>query len=115
MPEKKKTARKRTGKKHDEQFFNKIKEFLSEKNIEIVDIQSFNKSDLVLKIKENEEEKILVAYNKKRIISSDLMKAYKKAVEASLPYMILSLGEPAKNLKELISAIKELSEIDKIE
>ncbi len=114
-PERKKTARKRSNKKHDEQFFNKIKEFLSEKNIEIIDIQSFNKNDLVLKIKEDKKEKLLIAYNKKRIISSDLMKAYKKSLEANLPYMILSLGEPAKNLKELISAIKELSEIDKIE
>ncbi len=114
-PEKKKILRKRSNKKHDEQFFNKIKEFLSEKNIEITDIQSFNKNDLVLKIKDNHKEKLLIAYNKKRIISSDLMKAYKKSLEANLPYMILSLGEPAKNLKELISAIKELSEIDRIE
>ena len=113
--EKKKTPRKRTGKKHDEQFFNKIKEFLSEKNIEIIDIQSFNKNDLVLKIKDNHKEKLLIAYNKKRIISSDLMKAYKKSLEANLPYMILSLGEPVRSLKELISAIKELSEINKIE
>lgn len=114
-PEKKKILRKRSNKKHDEQFFNKIKEFLSEKNIEITDIQSFNKNDLVLKIKDNHKEKLLIAYNKKRIISSDLMKAYKKSLEANLPYMILSLGEPAKNLKELISAIKELSEISKVE
>jgi len=113
--EKKKVTRKRTIKKHDEQFFNKIKEFLSNKDIEIIDIQSFNKNDLVLKIKENKEEKLLIAYNKKRIISSDLMKAYKKASEANLPYIILSLGEPAKNLKELISAIRGLSEINKIE
>lgn len=113
--EKKKTLRKRSSKKHDEQFFNRIKEFLSEKNIEIIDIQSFNKNDLVLKIKDNHKEKLLIAYNKKRIISSDLMKAYKKSLEANLPYMILSLGEPARSLKELISAIKELSEINKVE
>jgi hypothetical protein len=113
--EKKKITRKRANKKHDEQFFNKIKEFLSQKDIEIIDIQSFNKNDLVLKIKERGKEKLLIAYNKKRIISSDLIRAYKKSLEANLPYIVLSLGEPAKNLKELISAIKELSEINKIE
>jgi len=112
--EKKKT-KKRTGKKQDEQFFNKIKEFLSKEDIEIIDIQSFNKNDLALKVKENGEEKILIAYNKKKIISPDLIKAYKKSVEANLPYIILSLGEPAKKLKDLISAIKELSKIEKIE
>jgi len=114
-PEKKKTIKRKISQKQDENFFNKIKEFLSEKNIEIIDIQSFNKNDLVLKIKENKEEKLLVAYNKKRIISSDLMKAYKRSLEANLPYIILSLGEPVKKLKDLISAIRELSKIDKIE
>ena len=114
-PEKKKTTKRKISQKQDENFFNKIKEFLSEKNIEIINIQSFNKNDLVLKIKENKEEKLLIAYNKKRIISSDLMKAYKKSLEANLPYIILSLGEPTKKLKELISAIKDLSKIEKIE
>ena len=111
----KKKTKKKIGKKQDEQFFNKIKEFLSEKSIEIIDIQSFNKNDLAMKVKENGEEKILIAYNKKKIISTDLLKAYKRAEEANLPYIILSLGEPAKKLKDLISAIKELSKIEKIE
>jgi len=111
----KKKAKKRAGKKQDEQFFNKIKEFLSEKSIDIIDIQSFNKNDLAMKIKEDGEEKMLIAYNKKKIISTDLLKAYKKAEEANLPYIVLSLGEPAKKLKDLISAIKELSKIEKIE
>lgn len=113
--EKKKSAKKKISKKQDEQFFNRIKEFLSEKGVEIIDIQSFNKNDLVLKIKEGKEEKLLIAYNKKRIVSSDLMKAYKKSQEANLPYMVVSLGEPTRNLKELISAIKQLSEISRIE
>lgn len=114
-PEKKKITKRKTSQKQDENFFNRIKEFLSEKNIEIVDIQSFNKNDLVLKIKEDKKEKLLIAYNKKRIISTDIMKAYKKSLEANLPYVILSLGEPVKKLKELIFAIRDLSKIDKIE
>ncbi len=112
--EKKKTSRKKTGTKQDENFFNKIKEFLAEANIEILDIKSFNKSDLVLKINEEGEEKLLIAYNKKKITVSDLLKASKRASEFNLPYLVLSLGEPSKNLKDLVSAIKNLSKIDKI-
>jgi hypothetical protein len=110
--EKKKPSKKKISKKKEGKFFNKVKEFLSEKNIEILDIQSFNKNDLMLKIKENEEEKILIAYNKKRISNMDLIKACKKSIEENLPYVVLSLGEPAKNLRDLISAIKNLSGVD---
>ena len=113
--EKRKITKKRKSQKQDENFFNKVKEFLSGKKIEIIDIQNFNKNDLVLKIKENKEEKLLIAYNKKKITNADLIKAYKKSAESDLPYIILSLGEPARNIKELVSAIKNLSKIDKIE
>ena len=112
--EKKKIAKKKVNKKQDEKFFNRIKEFLSEKNIDIVDIQSFNKDDLVLKIKENKEERLLIAYNKKRITSADLLKAHKKSLEEGLSYDILSIGEISKELKDLIPAIKNLSQIEKI-
>jgi len=113
--EKKKIIKRKISQKQDEKFFNKIKEFLSEANIEILDIQSFNKNDLVLKIKADGEEKLLIAYNKKRITTSDLLKAHKKSSEANLQYFLLSLGEPSKNLKDLISAIRDLSKIDKVE
>jgi len=113
--EKKKITKRKISQKQDEKFFNKIKEFLSEGNIEILDIQSFNKNDLVLRINEDGEEKLLIAYNKKRITTADLLKAHKKSSEANLQYLVLSLGEPSKNLKDLISAIKDLSKIDKVE
>jgi hypothetical protein len=113
--EKKKVTKKKISQKQDEKFFNKIKEFLSEGNIEILDIQSFNKNDLVLKIKENGEEKLLIAYNKKKITITDLLKAHKKCSNENLQYLVLSLGEPSKNLKDMISAIKDLSKIDKVE
>jgi len=113
--ERKKAVRKKTSQKQDENFFNKVKEFLSKRDIEITDIQSFNKNDLILKVKEEGEEKLLIAYNKKRLIISDLLKAHKKSSEENLPYLVLSLGEPSKNLKDLISAIKDLSKIDKLE
>lgn len=110
-PKLKKTVRKKTSQKKDEKFFNKVKEFLSAKSIEIIDIESFNKNELVLRINK-EGEKLLVAYNKKRINENDIIKTGKKASEAGLPYIILSLGEPLKKLSILIDALKNLSSIE---
>ncbi len=113
--EKKKQIKKKTSTRKNERFFNKVKEFLLEKSIEIIDIESFNKNDLVLKIKDNEKEKILVAYNKKRITEADIIKAHKRSSELGLAYIILSLGEPLKKLTGLIKAVKNLSAIEKLE
>ena len=110
----KKTNKTQKDNKNDK-FFNKIKEFLSKKSIEILDIENFSKESIIFKIKKNDKEKILIAYNKKRINESDLIKANKKAEELNLQYIILSLGEPLKKLNNLINAIKNLSEIEKIE
>jgi hypothetical protein len=114
-PHKKKIIKKRGNQKQDDNFFNKVKEFLSKEEIEIIDIQSFNKNNLILKVKEKKEEKLLMAYNKKRVTDTDLIKAYNKSLEENLPYIVLSLGDSAKKLKGLISAIKNLSRIEKIE
>ena len=110
------SPKKRTAtKKNNDKFFNKIKEFLFKQSIEILDIENFNKNDLVLRVKIKGEEKLLVAYNKKRISEEDILNAYKKATEFNLKYIILSLGEPLKKINNLIKAIKDLSEIEKIE
>jgi len=115
-PKKRKTIKKRKpSQKKDEKFFNKIKEFLSNKSIEIIDILGFSKGDLTLKVGINSEERLLIAYNKKRINEKDIIKASKKASELGLKYMIISLGEPLKKLNNFIEAIKNLSEIEKIE
>ena len=111
---KSRTTRKPNTEKKNKRFFNKVKEFLDKKEIKILDILGFSKSDLILKVNENNEEKLLIAFNKKRIIDSDLLKAYKKASEYNLPYIVLSLGEPSKKLENFIKAIKDLSKIDKI-
>ncbi len=111
---KKKIVRKTSNKKN-EKFFNRVKEFLSKKSIEIIDIENFNKNDLVLKVKDNDEEKILVAYNKKRISESDIINAHKKTKETGLQYIIISLGEPLKKIENLIESIKKLDFMGKIE
>jgi len=102
-------------KRSNDKFFDKVKKYLSSKGIEISDIESFNKNELFLIIKKNSEKTLLAAFNKKRITENDLIKSNKKARELNLKYAILCLGEPLKKLQNTIEAIKNLSEIEKIQ
>jgi hypothetical protein len=102
-------------KKSNDKFLFRVKEFLSKENIEIIDIESFSKERIVLKVKTLEGERAFIAYNKKKIEEKDLISANKKAEELGLKYLILSLGEPSKKMKEIIDAVKNLSGIEKIE
>ena len=111
----KKTKKIPITKKYNDKFFNKVKEFLSEKNAEILEIISANNSELILRIKTNDKEKILVAYNKKRITEKDIINAHKKSQKFNLNFLVMSLGNISKKLSELIDAIKVLSDIEKIE
>jgi hypothetical protein len=111
----KKPIKKKTSQKKNDKFFNKVKEFLTKKSIEILDIENFSKNDLILRIKINNQEKLLIAYNKKRINQEDIIKSYKKASELNLRYIILSLGDPLKKLNNFIEAIQNLDTIEKIE
>ncbi len=113
-PKKTENKVKKTDKK-DDNFFNKIKDFLSKKEIEIVDIKEFKNNEALLKVKKNDKEQLLFAFNKKKITEKEILGAHKKAAEENMPYSILSLGETTKKLGDLISAIKNLSEIGKIE
>jgi len=97
-----------------DKFFNKVKEALTQKSIEISDIIGLSKSDLTLKVNDKGQEKLLIACKKKKISESDILKAHKKALELNIPYIILCLGEPSKKLKEFIQATKQLSGIEKI-
>lgn len=102
-------------KKQDNKFFLKVKEFLTNKGIEILDIEGFSKNDFTLRVNIKGEEKLLIAYNKKRIEETDIIKSHKKASDLNLNYIILSLGEPLKKLSNLIEAVKDLEGIEKIE
>jgi hypothetical protein len=101
--------------KKDENFFNKIKEFLAKKKIEIIDIKDFKNDEAVLKVKKGSNEELFFVFNKKAITEKELLKANKKASESKLSYSVLFLGEPSKKLSELISAIKNLSNIEQLE
>lgn len=112
---KKKPKKKKLDKKQNEKFFNKVKEFLAQKSVEILDIENFSKNNLILRVKKDEKEQLIIVYNKKRINENDLIKASKKATELNLPYAILSFGEVPKKLKDLLTSVKNLSQIDKLE
>lgn len=111
--EKPKRIRKKKVQKENK-FFAKVNEFLSEKSIELIDILNFGRNELILKVRDKGEDKILISYNKKRVSESDIVKAAKKASEYNLPYIILSLGEPLKKTSVLIDAIKNLASIEKL-
>ena len=112
----KRTRKKKISKtsQKERNFFNKVKEFLSEKSTELIDIISFSKNEIVLRVKDTGGEKIVIAYNKKRISDNDIIKAAKKSAGFNLPYIVLSLGEPLKKVKELLVAIKNLHSIEKL-
>ena len=114
--ETKRTQKKKISKtsQKERNFFNKVKEFLSEKSIGLMDIISFSRNEILLRVKDSGGEKIVVAYNKKRLSDNDIIKAEKKSAEFNLPYMILSLGEPLKKVRELILAVKNLHSIEKL-
>jgi hypothetical protein len=112
----KRTQKKKISKtsQKERNFFNKAKEFLAEKSTELIDIISFSKDEIVLRVKNTEGEKIVIAYNKKRISDNDIIKAAKKSAEFNLPYIVLSLGEPLKKVRELVLATKNLHSIEKL-
>ena len=112
---KKKIAKKKSPQKVNEKFFNTVKEYLAERQIEILDIVGFSKVDLILRVKVSGRERLLVAYNKKSLREADVIKAHKKAKELDLKYILLSLGEPLKKLGAFIEAVQDLEKIEKIE
>ncbi|MDD5012219.1 MAG: FaeA/PapI family transcriptional regulator [Candidatus Nanoarchaeia archaeon] len=114
-PKQSKSKKQNKNKKKDEHFFNKIKECLEKKKIEILDIRDFQNEEAILKIKKEKKEELLFVFNRKRITEKEILKAHKKASEEGIPYSILSLGEPSKKLNDLIEAIKNLSDMGTIE
>ncbi|MEX2017295.1 MAG: hypothetical protein WD876_02380 [Candidatus Pacearchaeota archaeon] len=108
-------AGKKKSQKQDENFFNKVKEWVLKNSMEILDIQNFTKNELHLRVKKDGEEHLVVAHNKKRLSDLDIIKAHKKAKEAGLSYSILSFGDLQKKMGDIIDAVKSLSHIGKIE
>ena len=109
---KRKTAKKKSEEK--EKFFDIVKQFISKNSIELKDIEGFTKNEIILRVLDKGEEKILLACNKRKISDNDIIKAHKKLSKKGLPYMLLGLNEPSKKTSELIRAIKDLHSIQGI-
>ena len=109
---KRKTAKKKSEEK--EKFFDIVKQFISKNSIELKDIEGFTKNEIILRVLDKGEEKILLACNKRKISDNDIIKAHKKLSKKGLPYMLLGLSEPSKKTSELIKAIKDLHSIQGI-
>ncbi|VVB79978.1 Uncharacterised protein [uncultured archaeon] len=101
-------------KKKEEKFLERVKEFLSKDSVEILSVEGFGKEELTLKVRVKGEEQILIAYNKKKISDKEVIKAAKKASEFKLKYSILSLGELPKKISDLIEALQNMKDIEKI-
>ena len=101
--------------KQNEKFLTKVKDFLMKSSIEINSIENIGKDELVLKVKENGKEKLLFAYNKKRITEKKIVKAGKKASEENLEYSIFFLGILPKKISDFKEALKNLDSIGKLE
>jgi len=111
---KKRKVYKKKGSGKEEKFFSDVKEFLSANSIDLLDIKNFGKKEIILRVKDKGDEKLLVAYNKNKIGEDDIIKASKKASKENLPYMILGLGGPLKKIDRFIEALKGLSSIKKV-
>lgn len=82
-------AKKQTkNKKKDENFFNKIKEFLAKKEIEILDIKDFKNDEAILKVKKERKEELFFVFNKKKITEKEIIQSAKKAAEEEMQYSI---------------------------
>ena len=110
----KKTKKQTKEKDKNNNFFNKVKEFLTQKQIEILDILEVSVNKIIFKVRKDEEY-IIIAYNKKKLTEQDIINSGKKAQELGLPYKIILFGEPLKRFGNLIEAVKNLKDIEKIE
>jgi hypothetical protein len=108
----KKIKKKKTTKKKSDIFFNKVKEYLSQKSVKILEVESLGRNELVLRIESNGKENLLIAHNKKRISELDIIKAGRRASEMHLQYTLLSLGGPLKKVENLIHSLKNLDSIE---
>lgn len=96
-------------------FLEEIRAYLYGKNIEMLNTLDIKKDEITAKIRQNDREHLLVAYNRKRVTEKDILKAYKKASSLNLPYYILFKGVATKKMLDTINAYKQLLEIDNLE
>lgn len=109
-PKKKaKPKKKKTG--SNEKMFNEIKEFMTKNSIDLKDISSFSKNEIVLIVEEKGIQKVLVAFSKNKVGEKEISEASKKSKEVGLPYILLSRSGVLKKIESLIEDLKNLDEV----
>lgn len=115
--EEKKSAR-RTKPKTESNFEKKIKEYLSAKEIEILEIIISSKKEFSAKVRIDtlfgKQEYYLVAKDKKKLIESDLSLAVQKAHVERMPAVIMSQGDIDKKALESMKHWKGMLKFEKI-
>lgn len=97
-----------------EKFLGEVKSHLTNKNIEILKIDFFDKKRVIGKMKINNTECLFFAFDKKRIDEKEMIKAWKKAASLNLPYYIFTREDHSKKLKDMIDATKAMLGSEKI-
>ena len=77
--------------------------------------EGLKRDELVLRVKIDGVEQLLVAYKKSKISEKEIIKAAKKANELQLSYSILSMGELPKRFSELKDALQNIKDIKRVE
>jgi hypothetical protein len=102
----------------DFEFSNKIKEYLSKKDIELLSIVEEKKKDFSARIRIDipfgKQEYFLVAKDKKKVSEIDLTMAHQRAQSEKLLALILSPGEPDKKALEYLKTWRNLVKFEKI-
>lgn len=102
-------------KSENEEFLEETKSYLEKMHIEIINLELYDKKQVIARVKKDNKDLLLVAYNKKKVEEEDILRAYKKALLYNLPYIILAKGDTSKRKKEFISAYKQLNNIEILE
>jgi len=108
---KKKTKSKKISTAKDK-FLEQVKQSFSQKNIELLDILSYDKKYILAKINNKGKDCLIFIYNKKKINDTDIIKAYKKAGQ---PFIISSKADLSKKLLDSIEAFKNLLGFERID
>lgn len=89
-----------------EKFLHEVKNYLLEKGLQIISIEKYDKKQVIAKIKREDKDFLLSAYNKRRFDETDIVKIHKKYPDSEL--YLLSKGELSKKTIEFIEAAKKI-------
>ena len=102
----------------DFEFSNKVKEYLSKKDIELLSIVEEKKKDFTARVRIDmafgKQEYFLVAKDKKKISEIDLTMAHQRAQSEKILALILSPGEPDKKAMEYLRTWRNLVKFERI-